>query len=37
VAIVKVVFTLPFRDNDGRELRAEIGVVELALCSWFLG
>ena len=34
---VKVVFYLPLRDNDGRELRAEIDAVELELIARFGG
>ena len=37
MAQVKAVFYLPLRDNDGRELRAEIDEVELELVSRFGG
>jgi hypothetical protein len=37
MAQVKAVFYLPLRDNDGRELRAEITEVELELVTRFNG
>jgi hypothetical protein len=37
VAQVKTLFYLPLRDNDGRELRAEIAAVELELVTRFGG
>ena len=37
MAQVKMVFYLPLRDNDGRELRAEITEVELELVTRFNG
>ena len=37
MAQVKALFYLPLRDNDGRELRAEITEVELELVNRFGG
>ncbi|HUR55827.1 MAG TPA: hypothetical protein VMZ71_16945 [Gemmataceae bacterium] len=37
MAQVKLVFYLPLRDNDGRELRQEIADTELELVSLFDG
>ena len=37
MAQVKMLFYLPLRDNDGRELRAEINDVELDLVTRFNG
>jgi hypothetical protein len=37
VAQVKMVFYLPLRDNDGRELRAEIAETEMELVTRFGG
>ena len=37
MAQVKLVFYLPLRDNDGRELRTEITDVELELVTRFNG
>lgn len=37
MAQVKLVFYLPLRDNDGRELRAEIADVESELFNRFFG
>jgi hypothetical protein len=37
VAKVKAVFFIPLRDNDGRELSAEIAALETALYLTFVG
>lgn len=37
MAQVKMVFYLPLRDNDGRELRAEIAETEMELVTRFGG
>lgn len=37
MAQVKLVFYLPLRDNDGRELKAEIDAVEMELVTRFGG